>query len=506
MRIIGIGAIFGVVLQGLWTSHSLADSRQTWMLSYAREMEGAVPRLSFINKFGDVNINCDDNSAKNSVYHFLNIKPPKKAKKISNNAILLEDGSVWVIFFVNEYNDYHDAVRNGYAPSGYICSVSNKNSKITVNLYKVVDGGVNDIVGSNTFVLCLRNDGKMIGFGSADGYGFGNPANEKIPDNKFTVPWNMEGDDPDTADAESIRKWSDKVSKYWLLTGSRMTPDGKFFVKTFDEIPDDVIDITGNRTLFGALTKTGKAYVWGWSDPHGISTTISNIVSDGSSQLFEIRHSIKNPVHFSFGSQYAYMSDLSGDIWMWGGLNHEWQGNLANFHVKNNKNVEFSSTKPKKVQLPLDINDLTESSVIDFYELYNPIIYNYMGFMNIGFIFYDIPFYGIWLNDNELSAQKDWSNRFLYFDFYDRKPINISALGGVKIRSTGMSVESAIIDEEDHLYIFYNNIYKAKFGETERDSDYVFVKSEERRGRLKFPLPKLHKIEYVTLPVNVVLK
>ncbi len=455
-----------------------AGGRQTWMTGYYSAGNTPKPRFSFLDRDGNINMQCgvlEENNKEVGVRLF-NIKPPKVATAISNNVVLLEDGSVWVLYFDwiegNNKDDYvGDAISGGlvYDKQGKqiykdICFISDKKHGMGVFLRKIIDGGVKKVLAADHFVLALRDDGVVLGFGAEEGNGFGNP-DGTIAQDRMNGPWYFENltniadilerkkyENPDADVSALSNEISEEYSnRHFLLTAARKISYGSLFIKEFMEFEDKVIDIAANDSLFGVLTKKGQIYIWGWGDMYGFTRSLSGVVG-GNEKFFKVDHSISKPQKIFFGKQYVFVSDADSQVWVWGGRRHEWPGPYGYMEFPSLEALDIKSTNPRKVSIPLNldfINPITTKE--EFYEPYGPISFLNNSQLMVGYIFSDIPHYPSWLNQDELEYSKSWHGRPLFLSMYNERIVDVSAAYGRKIVSSdiffGMS-----IDEDDNLY------------------------------------------------------
>ncbi|GGA03200.1 hypothetical protein GCM10011497_37210 [Elstera cyanobacteriorum] len=186
---------------------------------------------------------------------------------------------------------------------------------IPKNIYlkKIIKNGVKKIVGTPAFVLALTDDGRILGFGAQESWGFGVPTYKNITDGAGEWIWNHESDDSMTVEDDM---------RLGFMGSAFRNIFGEIYVKDFNSLDEEVTDIAASTSIFGAITKSGKIYVWGQKDRYGISAqsseeNISNTI------LYKILHSINCPTRLFFGKQYIYVVDNVGVTWMWGGIENK---------------------------------------------------------------------------------------------------------------------------------------------------------------------------------------
>jgi hypothetical protein len=508
-----------------------AGGRQTSMTGYYSAGGAPRPRFSFLDKDGNINMQCGvlEENEKEVGFRFFKITPQKKGLSISNNFVLLEDGSVWILY-LDWLNDKSEHDYNGNPISGGyfyykdgkqnykdICSIADKEHGIGIFFQKVIGGGVKKILATDHFVLALRNDGVILGFGSEEGNGFGNP-DATITEDRVNGPWHVENT-PNLDDALEDEKYKnpnvdvstllnkierDYLRKYFLPTAAKKNADGSFFIKEFKEFKEEVIDIAANDSLLGVVTKSGQVYIWGWGDMYGFARSSSAVIGN-KEKIIKIDHAITDPRRIFFGKQYVFVSDADGGGWVWGGRRHEWPGPYGYIEFPSLEALDIKSTAPQKVSIPLDFDRINPITTIDnFYEPYGPVSFLDKDRLAVGYIFADVPSYPRWLNQDELEYRQSWHGRPLFLNIYDGRIVDVSVAHGKKIVSTDIYIGISI-DEDDNLYRYE----KPQKGQDINVGEGGLIKKElerDREVRVYFPPPILVPVKKIINPAEVVFK
>lgn len=480
----------------IFSGTAIADGMHTWMTID----EWGQQTVVFVDRHGYINISCDiyqGHGRNRIVYDYLKIKPPGNIIYISNNSILFDDGSVWILYAEKFSEDF---------------KCTNRQADEKIYLRKVIPGNVKKIVGTPTFVLALTNDGHVLGFGAQDGWGFGVPLDKTLVDGRGEWVWNHESDDSMTPE---------DFEKLGFMGSAIRGSNGELVVKSFEEIKDEVIDIAANQSLFGVLTKSGRLYIWGQEDRHGLGASVAGQASDGKTRIFEIAHSIAKPQRLFFGRQYLYLFDIENNSWMWGGFDGELY-HLINSMGEYNEliSVMFTSKKPRKISSGVDLRLFKNiSASVPLFELYSPFYYYDLDVLKIGYMFSDNPFYGRWLNDLRSFSRGGIMNYVermaplrKFYNQYDGVTVDISALEGRKIKSMDpfpvsylpqyfSEVYGVVIDEEDNFYEFL-----APIEQGDSNSNYFFAGNDYSNKPIYLPYPKLVKIPTRAWPVDVVIQ
>ncbi len=494
----------------LWISagSAVADGMHTWMTID----EWGNQAFVFVDRQGKLNIACNGGRISN----FLQMSDLKNIKYVSNNAVLLADGSVWVMYMSeNDDLDYSIKKELSHLPKDILeKDFKCVGDEIPKNIYlkRVIKGGVQKIVGTPAFVLALTHDGRVLGFGAQESWGFGVPVYKNITDGAGEWIWNHESNDTMTFEDDMLLGFMGSVFRNIF---------GEIYVKNFDGFGEEIIDIAASASIFGAITKSGQIYVWGQKDIYGITARSSEKNIYGAN-VYEIAHSLNKPKRLFFGKQYIYIVDDSGKNWMWGGLENKlYTLPWSTYEFQSFKAGEITSDKPIIAPISIEFDGRSKiSSAVPPFELYSPIFYFEKNILKIGYMFSNAPFYGRWLNEfpdyvgTDITGYVDTNLPLRkFYNQYDGVNVDVSALEGRKILSLDpfpvgyfpqyfIPVPGVVIDEEDNLYQFSPETHTGKY-----DGDKLFLAGKtDKKEEFYLPYPKLVKVPMKAWPVKSVIQ